>query len=119
MENIIVIAILILILLFAIFRTVRHFKGGSGCCSSGGGTIRDKKTLTGPVIEKKTLTIEGMTCVNCEIRVENALNRLDGVLSKVNWKKKTADISCSTEIPDETLRKTVENLGYEVTSIRR
>ncbi len=116
MENLIIIAILAIILILAVLRTIKHFKGG-GCCSNGSTTIRDKKTLTAPVIGEKTLTIEGMSCENCEIRVENALNRLDGVLAKVRWKKKIASVSYSAEISDETLRKTVEDLGYQVTSI--
>lgn len=116
MENVIIIAILAIILILAVFRTVKHFKGG-GCCSSGSTTIRDKKTLTAPIIGKKVIAIEGMTCENCEIRVQNALNRLDGVLCKANWRKKTADIAYSAEISDEQLRETVEKLGYEVTSI--
>ena len=117
MENIIIIAILSVILLFAILRTVKHLKGG-GCCSSGSTTIRDKKTLTAPILGEKVLTIEGMSCENCEIRVQNALNRLDGILCKVNWRKKTAAVSYIAEISDEQLKETVEKLGYEVTSIR-
>lgn len=116
MENLIILAILAIILILAVLRTVKHFKGG-GCCSSGSTTIRDKKTLTAPIVGKKVITIEGMSCENCEIRVQNALNRLDGVLCKVNWRKKTADISYSAEISDEQLKETIEKLGYEVTSI--
>jgi len=117
MENVIVIVILAVILLVAVLRTVKHFRGG-GCCSSGSTTIRDKKTLSEPVLGEKTLTIEGMSCENCEIRVQNALNRLDGVLCKVTWRKKTASVSYSTEVSDDVLRETVEKLGYRVTSIR-
>lgn len=117
MENVIVIVILTIILLVAVLRTVKHFRGG-GCCSSGSNTIRDRKTLNEPVIGEKTLTIEGMSCENCEIRVQNALNRLDGVLCKVNWRKKAAAVSYSAEVSDDVLRETVEKLGYQVTSIR-
>ena len=62
--------------------------------------------------------IEGMHCENCEIRVANALNRLENVACKVNLKKKTAVVSYSAEISDEILKETVERLGYEVTEIR-
>lgn len=64
------------------------------------------------------MIIHGMTCENCEIRVENALNRLDGVSAKVSWKKKAAVISFSRDIPDEVLKATVIKLGYQVTAIR-
>lgn len=117
MENYTIIGLLILIILAAILRTRKHFKGG-GCCGSGSNTIREKKTLTEPKIGEKVLVIEGMHCENCEIRVENALNRLDGVICKVNLKKKTATVSYSVEVSDELLKETVESRGYQVTEIR-
>ena len=113
----IIIAVLAIIIILAVLRAVKHFKGG-GCCGSGSTTIRDKKSLTGQKLGEKTLTIEGMHCENCEIRVENALNRLDGVAAKVSWKKKTAVVSYSKEISDDLLRETANRLGYEVTDIR-
>lgn len=116
MENLLILLILAVLLIFAILRTVRHFKGG-GCCSGGTRTIRDKKTLSKPVIGQKILTIQGMTCENCEIRVQNALNRLDDVLCKVDRKKKIARVSFSSEVSNELLRQTVETLGYTVTGI--
>lgn len=117
MTDAIVIVVLILVLFAALQQVKKRLKGGS-CCSSGSSTIRDKKTLTELMIGKKILTVEGMHCENCEIRVENALNRLDGVLCKVNLKKKTATVSYSAEVSDEILKETVEKLGYQVTAIR-
>ena len=117
MGDYVVIGILMILLVMAVWRSVKHFKGG-GCCGSGGNTIRDKKTLTGPKLGEKTMVIEGMHCENCEIRVENALNRLDGVACKVNRRKKTALVSYSAEVSDALLKKTVEGLGYQVTEIR-
>ncbi len=117
MENYIIIGIIAVIIAVAAVRTVKHFKGG-GCCGSGGNTIRTKKTLSAPVLGEKTLIVEGMHCENCEIRVENALNRLDNVLCKVNLKKKTATVSYSADVPDSVLKHAVEELGYKVTEIR-
>ena len=116
MTDAIIIVVLILVLFVALQQTKKRLKGGS-CCSSGSSTIRDKKTLTEPIIGKKILTVEEMHCENCEIRVENALNRLDGVLCKVNLKKKTATVSYSVEVSDDLLKDTVEKLGYQVTKI--
>ena len=116
MTDVIIIAVLILIIFLALQQTKKKLKGG-GCCSGGSTTIRDKKTLTAPKIGEKVLTVEGMHCENCEIRVENALNRLDGVLCKVNLKKKTATVSYSKDVSDELLKETIEKLGYEVTAI--
>lgn len=117
MENTIIICILLAIIVVAIFRVKKHFKGG-GCCGGGSRTIRDRKTLDGPKLGEKTLVIEGMHCENCEIRVENALNRLEGVACKVSWKKKTAVVAYREEISDEVLKHTVEALDYQVLEIR-
>ena len=117
MENYIIVCILLVIIMVAILRAKKHFKGG-GCCGSGSNTIRDKKTLTAPKLGEKTMVIEGMHCENCEIRVENALNRLDGAACKVNWKKRTAVVSYSAEISDDLLKATVERMGYKVVEIR-
>ena len=116
MQDYIIVVILLIVITFAILRGKKHFKGG-GCCGSGSTTIRDKKTLTEPKIGEKVLIVDGMHCENCEIRVENALNRLNGVVCKVNLKKKTATVSYSTEVSDALLKETVEKLGYEVTQI--
>ena len=117
MENAIIIGILLIVIVVAVLRTKKHFKGG-GCCGSGSNTIRDKKSLTEPKLGEITLTVEGMHCENCQIRVENALNRLDGVVCKVNLKKKAAVVSYSREISGEELKAAVEKLGYQVTNIR-
>ncbi len=114
MENIIIIGILVLIAVLALLRARKHFKGG-GCCGSGSNTIRTHKQLNDPVIGKKVLTIEGIHCENCEARIENAVNRLDGVTCRVH--RKQAIISYSQDISDNVLRDTIEKLGYQVTEI--
>ena len=117
MENAIIIGILLVILVLALLRTKQHFKGG-GCCGSGGNTIRSAKQLTEPKLGEKVLTVEGMTCENCQARVENAINRIDGAACRVNLRKKTATVSYSAPVSDELLKTTVEKLGYRVTGIR-
>lgn len=116
MEDYIIIGIILCIIVLALLRVKKHFRGG--CCSSGSNTIRDKKTLSAPQIGEKIMRIEGMHCENCAIRVENALNRLDGVLCRVNLKKKLATVSYSKEVADEVLKETVEKIGYTVASIQ-
>ena len=117
MQDYIIIGILLAIIVIAVIRTKKHFKGG-GCCGSGSSAIRSRKTLSAPKLGEKVLTIEGMHCENCEIRVENALNRLEDVACRVSLKKKTATVSYSAEVSDELLKNTVERMGYNVTQIR-
>lgn len=59
-----------------------------------------------------------MRCEKCETRVENALTRLDGLLCKVDLKRKTATVSYSSEVSDDVLKKTVKKMGYTVTEIK-
>ena len=116
MENLIILLILLAVIALALMRAKKHFKGG--CCGSGSNTIRTTKTLTEPKLGEVVLTVEGMHCENCQARVENALNRLDGMACKVNLKKKTATVAYSVPVSPELLRSTVEKLGYKVTHIQ-
>ena len=117
MGNTIILVIVLVIVVLALIRTKKHFKGG-GCCGSGSNTIRSRKTLTQPKIGEITLIVEGMHCENCQARVENALNRLDGVACEVNLKKKAAVVSYSTQVDGQVLKELVEKLGYSVKEIR-
>lgn len=117
MENYIIIGVLVLVVVAAVVRAGKHFAGG-GCCGSGSNTIRLRKNLTQPKIGEKTLVIEGMHCENCEIRVENAINRLDGAACRASHRKKTAVVSYSTEVSDDCLKEAVEKMGYQVIEIR-
>lgn len=116
MADTIITLILIIVGALALLRVRKHFKGG-GCCGSGSKTIRTRKKLNAPAIGEKRLTVEGMHCENCQARIENAINRLDGVACQVNLRKKVATVSYSREISDDELRQLVEKLGYQVTKI--
>ena len=75
MADIIVVLIVIVLLGFALRGAIRHFKGDSPCCGGGTGIIKtDDKELKNPVIGKKTVHIEGMTCEHCVQSVKKALN---------------------------------------------
>lgn len=113
MENIIILAVLLVAVAVGLFRAGKHFHGG-GCCGSGSHTIRVKKELTQPKIGEIVLKIQGMHCENCQARVENAINHLDGVACLVDLKKQTATVSYSRAVSEEELRRIVENLGYQV-----
>ncbi|MGN1180777.1 MAG: heavy-metal-associated domain-containing protein [Suilimivivens sp.] len=117
MGNVIIIGILVIVVIFAVAGSAKHFKGEGGCCGGGGGTVREYKELTAPKIGEKTLQIEGMHCENCRNRIEHAINKIDGVVCKVSLKKKTATVSYSRQIDEELLKNTVTKLGYEVTGI--
>ena len=67
---------------------------------------------------KKTMTIEGMMCAHCEATVKKALEALDGVDSaEVSHENGTAIVSSASEIPNEVLKKAVEDKEYIVKGI--
>lgn len=67
---------------------------------------------------KKTIEIKGMTCEHCEKRVDKALNEIDGISAKVDFKKNRAKATYSKDVADQVIKDVVEEAGYEVTSIK-
>lgn len=112
MENFIIIAIIVILLLVGINSARKHFKGQGGCCG-GGNTYVSKKKLKN-VIAKKTFIVEGMTCENCKARVERYINDMDGVVGKVNLKKKELLVSMEREVSDEEIKAAIGKAGYTV-----
>lgn len=66
----------------------------------------------------KTIHIDGMMCTHCTGRVEKALNDLPGVEATVDLDSKSAAVTCTPDVSDDTLRQAVEGAGYHVTGIR-
>ena len=67
---------------------------------------------------KKIVTIEGMMCNHCKNKVESSFKELENVTKvKVNLANKTAEIYSNEVINDEDIKKTITNLGYQVTHI--
>ena len=65
----------------------------------------------------KVIKIEGMSCKHCSSRVEKALKALPGVEAVVDLEQKEAKLTTYGNVSDETLKKAVEDAGYEVVSI--
>ena len=72
---------------------------------------KEEKTM------KKTLKIEGMMCGHCEARVKKALEAIDGVTAEVSHEKGTAVVMLAKDVPNEVLKKAVEEQDYTVVSI--
>ena len=67
----------------------------------------------------KTIKINGMMCSHCTGRVQEALNKLDGVTASVTLDNGgTAVVTLTKNISDDTLRSVVTDAGYEVISIK-
>ncbi|MDP4278736.1 MAG: metal-transporting ATPase, partial [Bacteroidota bacterium] len=69
------------------------------------------------LMEKKILSIEGMSCAHCSTRVEKALNALDGVEARVSLNDKKAYVTTNSQVSNDTLKKAVIMAGYDVVEI--
>ena len=116
--TVIVLAVILLVALIA-FKSYRKTLA-QGCCGAGGGTIDtagEEKVLEGPVIAEKHIKIDGMTCINCQNRIERRLNKIDGVSARVDWKQGTALVQMDRPVPDNTIRMAILQLDYQVVSM--
>ncbi len=114
MENVIVVIILIIILVPAVRVAIKHMRGEGDCC--GGPKEKPlKKKMSGQPIRKIRLTVDGMMCNNCRVRVENGLNAMDGVLAKVSLADKEAKVSLYKDISDDEIIAAIEAMDYKAT----
>ena len=114
----VIVALLIVIGFIAVRKYVKNLR--HGCCGGSGEEkvkVADKNAAHYPY--SVTLKIEGMRYANCTDRVENALNRLDGIWAKVSLKRAEAVLRSKSVIDDEILRTAVARAGYRVTEIVR
>ena len=115
--------IFVFILVLCIFGIKSYLKRlTSGCCGSGGGgkekkvKVEDRDLTHYPITG--LLSIDGMTCGNCVRRVENALNRLEGVWAEVSLSEGKATVHMKKEIEEAELRKVLREAGYALLSIK-
>lgn len=80
---------------------------------------KNNSTRQEDFLMKKTMEIEGMMCAHCEATVKKALEALTGVeTASVSHENGTATVTMSTEVPDEELKKAVEEKDYNVLKIQ-
>ena len=67
---------------------------------------------------KKVITIEGMMCEHCKMKVERALSELNGVSKvKVHLKNKTATIYSTKSISNDDIKNSISKLDYKIVNI--
>ena len=67
-------------------------------------------------IKKKTISISGMSCINCQNRIEKALKKAKGIKeAAVSYEKGTAEISYDADrISLQEIETVIRAAGYEV-----
>ena len=117
--TIIAVAIVAVLAVVGVMKIGKTAKGGGSCCTSGdSGEIKPKKKkLDGEIIAEKVVDIEGMSCINCQYKVERKINDIDGVAANVNFRKNEAHVKMDRDVEDSVIKGAVESLGYKVLSI--
>ena len=114
----IVVLVFAIVLALAVRAALRHFKGEGGCCGGGAGApppVADK--AIGPAVARRELALGGLHCMKCVARVKAALEALPGVAADVTLDPQRAVVRMDREVPDEALRKAVEDQGFRVVAI--
>ena len=65
-------------------------------------------------MERKTLSVTGMSCNGCEQNVENALQGLDGVSRvEADHEADTVNVVVDDAVTDDDLTTAIEGAGYD------
>ncbi|MBP3871828.1 MAG: heavy-metal-associated domain-containing protein [Faecalicoccus sp.] len=108
------------IFIFALYKTISRSRKGSACCGEHEGSIK----RIGPADRNKShypyeasADIMGMTCDNCAARVENALNKIDGIWASVSIDSKKAKILSKEPLDVHSIKDAVIEEGYGIDNI--
>ena len=94
--------------------------GGCGCGCHGGASTPPKQPAgkaIGSVVAQRVLALDGLHCANCVSGVKTALEAIPGVSAEVTLDPQRAVVRMDRAVPDETLRKAVEEQGFRVLSV--
>jgi len=64
---------------------------------------------------RKTFKISGMHCRSCEILIEDKLREIKGIKDvRISYKTKSAEVYSKFNVPDEIIKKSIIDAGYEI-----
>jgi len=116
--RVIIVAILVLAVVFAVRASIRHFKGEGGCCGGGNDAAPpEQDKAIGAVVARREMALSGLHCMKCVARVKHALDAIDGVSADVTLEPQRALVRMDRQVADDVLRKAVEDEGFKVESI--
>ena len=117
----VIIAAGFLLIVFALYRTIRRFTGRPGSCCGGPeavsvSAVEDTDVSHYPF--RYRLSVGGMKCSNCAKNVENLLDSLPGVWAKVDLGKKEADVLTKEAVPAERFESALREKSYTLEGFR-
>ena len=119
--SVFVVLLLIVLVAALVLMMRRKNSSGSSCCGS-------KETLE-PRIKPKdrnkshysfhyVAEIEGMVCSNCARRVENAFQKNDGIMARVDLYGKKSDVLSKQPLDDTDVRDMLSGTSYVLKDFR-
>ena len=120
MGNTVVIIILLLIVAFAVYGTVRRIRFGSSCCGEHDAAdkkVRDRNKKSYPYTY--VLGVDGMHCSNCARRIENAFNKTEGRWAEADVGRKEVILRTKREESERDLSGIVSGAGYTMLAFKR
>ena len=117
--TILIVAVIAVLVIVGLKETIKHAKGEGACCG-GGNTASDEEPtviLSGKILTRMNVYIDGMHCMNCKNSVTRSLQKLDQVSAKVDLKKNMAYVECTRNVGDDEITFAIERLDFNVTRI--
>lgn len=118
--TILIVAVIAVLVIAGLKETIKHAKGEGACCG-GGNTAYDEEEptviLSGKIVTRMNVYIDGMHCMNCKNSVTRSLQKLDQVSAKVDLKKNMAYVESTRNVGDDEITFAIERLDFNVTRI--
>ncbi|MBD8925639.1 MAG: heavy metal-associated domain-containing protein [Lachnospiraceae bacterium] len=117
--TILIVAVIAVLVIAGLKETIKHAKGEGACCG-GGNTASDEEPtviLSGKIVTRMNVYIDGMHCMNCKNSVTRSLQKLDQVSAKVDLKKNMAYVESTRNVGDDEITFAIERLDFNVTRI--
>lgn len=62
---------------------------------------------------KKLIKINGLHCIECKLKVEDALNEMSGVHAEVDMDTSIATVTYSKYVTENSILKKISSTGFE------
>ncbi|MGI5825593.1 MAG: heavy-metal-associated domain-containing protein [Bacillota bacterium] len=121
-NNTIAVFFLLIGFVFLLFGIKSHLKKltNSNCCGKTVKKIKVKDQDTSHYFYTVIMQVDGIICKNCTARIENALNKLEGVWAEASIV--TGRVTIRTKLPpdNQALQQTINTAGpYKVIKINK
>ena len=117
--TILIVAVIAVLVIAGLKETIKHAKGEGACCGGGNRASDEEPTviLSGKIVTRMNIYIDGMHCMNCKNSVTRSLQKLDQVSAKVDLKKNMAYVESTRNVGDDEITFAIERLDFNVTRI--